>query len=196
VLLIAGFMAGDNSLSVMCRWLLRARYRAEMAGLTFNIRYSDLVVRAITVRLLALHGAAGRPVTIVGHSRGGLLAKVIADRRPDIVEQVITLGSPLADPYDIHPLTMAGVRLAHAYNLVRYARTGKAERRFLRDLEAPTRVPLTSVYTRSDGIVHWEACLRRDAECVEVQGSHTGLGVNADVYQLLARRLPGTRPAR
>jgi hypothetical protein len=91
---------------------------------------------------------------------------------------------------------MAGVRLAHAFNLVRYARTGRTERRFLRDLEAPARVPLTSIYTRSDGIVHWEACLRGDAECIEVRGSHMGLGVNADVYQLLARRLPGARPAR
>jgi pimeloyl-ACP methyl ester carboxylesterase len=189
VLLIPGFLAGDNSLRVMRDWLQRNGYHVEMPGLTFNIRYSELVARRIAPRLLNLYGWLGRKVTVIGHSRGGILAKVIADRHAHLVERVVALGS-LSDPYDIHPLTMAGVRLAHAFNLLRYARTGRVERNFLRDLEAPARVPLISVYTRSDGIVHWAACLRPDAECVEVRGSHSGLGVNVEVYQLLARLLP------
>lgn len=197
VLLIPGFMAGDNSLSVMRAWLVRNGYHVEMPGLTFNIRYSELVARSITLRLLDLHGWLDRKVSIIGHSRGGMLAKVIADRHPQAVERVVGLGSPLSDPYDIHPITMAGVRLAHAFNLLRYARSGSAERSFLRELEAPCRVPLVSVYSRSDGIVHWPACLRPDVECFEVHGSHTGLAVNPEVYQLLARLLAGEelRPA-
>jgi hypothetical protein len=86
---------------------------------------------------------------------------------------------------------MAGVRLAQAVNLVRFGQGGNAEARFLRDLAAPARVPLTSIYSRSDGIVHWAACVRPDATCLEVTGSHTGLGVNPEVYALLARVLPG-----
>ena len=191
VLLLPGFMAGDSSLSIMRAWLLRAGYDVEMAGLVFNIRYSEMVANGVTRRLRDLHDRAGRPVTLVGHSRGGVLAKVVADRHPRIVERVVALGAPLADPYDIHPLTMAGVRLAHAFNLLRYARTGSIERGFLEDLEAPARVPLTSLYSRSDGIVHWQACLRPDAECVEVHGSHIGLSVNVEVYEVLARLLPG-----
>jgi pimeloyl-ACP methyl ester carboxylesterase len=190
VLLVPGFMAGDSSLSVMRDWLLRLHYHVELPGLVFNIRYSELVARKITARLLKLHGWLGRKVTIVGHSRGGLLAKVVADRHPAAVERVITLGSPLSNPYDVHPITMAGVRIAHALNALRYAQGSSVERAFLRELESPARVPLVSVYSRSDGIVHWEACLRSDAECLEVTGSHVGLGVNLEVYQLLARILP------
>lgn len=194
VLLLPGFMAGDSSLSTMRAWLLRTGYEVEMAGLIFNIRYSEMVVSGITRRLEDIYSRVGRPVTLVGHSRGGVLAKVVADRHPRIVERVVALGAPLADPYDVHPLTMAGVRLAHAFNLLRYARTGSVERRFLEDLEAPARVPLTSLYSRSDGIVHWRACLRADAECLEVHGSHIGLSVNVEVYEVLARLLQAAPP--
>jgi triacylglycerol lipase len=191
VLLVPGFMAGDSSLWVLRNWLLRTGYHAEMAGLVFNVRYSEVVARMIGIRLRAIHGSLGRKVTLVGHSRGGILAKVIADREPGAVRRVITLGSPLGDPYDIHPLTMAGARVAHAFNLLRYARGGGVERGFLRELEAPPGVPLVSIYSRTDGIVHWEACVRADAECVEVSGSHLGLGVNVHVYRLLAGLLSG-----
>jgi pimeloyl-ACP methyl ester carboxylesterase len=188
-------MAGDGSLRVLSAWLLRSGYHVELAGLIFNIRYSELVVGMITLRLRALHRLLGRKVTLVGHSRGGMLAKVAADRQPAAVAGVITLGSPLGDPYDIHPLTMAGVRIAHALNVLRYARGGGVERRFLAELEAPALVPLVSIYSKTDGIVHWEACLRSDARCLEVVGSHIGLGVNVHVYQLLAGILAAGPPS-
>jgi triacylglycerol lipase len=196
VLLVPGFMAGDGSLGVLRNWLRRAGHDVEVTGLVFNIRYSELVARAITVRLREMHQRLGRKVTIVGHSRGGILAKVVADRQPGAVRRVVTLGSPLGDPYDIHPLTMAGVRFAHALNVLRYACGGGVELPFLRELEAPARVPLVSIYSRTDGIVHWEACLRPDAVCLEVAGSHLGLSVNLHVYKLLAGLLPSRSALR
>jgi pimeloyl-ACP methyl ester carboxylesterase len=189
VLLIPGFMAGDGSMLVLRNWLLRAGYYVELTGLVFNIRYSELVAMAIGLRLAALHELLERPVTLIGHSRGGILAKVVADRHPEAVDRVITLGSPLRDPYDVHPLTMAGVRVAHVLNFIRYAQRSGVERSFLDELEAPAKRPLVSIYSRSDGIVHWEACLREDVMCLEVSGSHVGLGVNLEVYRLLARLL-------
>lgn len=190
LLLVPGFLVGDSSLHVMRDWLIRCGYRAELPGIALNLRYSEIVLRPLAARLLTLAAWAGRgKVTLIGHSRGGLLAKVLADRHPQLVQAVVCLGSPLNDPYDIHPLSMAGVRLAHAYNLLRYARGAKIETPFLRDLEAPPRVPLFSLFSRSDGIVHWEACLRPDAECLEVGGSHLGLGVNQEVYRTIAALL-------
>jgi pimeloyl-ACP methyl ester carboxylesterase len=174
---------------VLRNWLLRAGFYVELTGLVFNVRYSELVATAIGLRLTALHELLERPVTLIGHSRGGILAKVVADRHAEAISRVITLGSPLRDPYDVHPLTMAGVRFAHVLNFLRYARRSGVERSFLDELEAPASRPLVSVYSRTDGIVHWEACLREDAECVEVSGSHVGLGVNLEVYRLLARVL-------
>jgi pimeloyl-ACP methyl ester carboxylesterase len=34
-------------------------------------------------------------VTVVGHSLGGLLARGLAVRRPDLVAGIVTLGSPV-----------------------------------------------------------------------------------------------------
>jgi len=191
VMLVPGFMAGDRSLLTLRGWLERLGYRVGRSGIGFNVRYSEAVVQTLLPRLVELSGRSGRRVTIVGHSRGGLLAKVLADRNPRLVRRVVGLGSPFADPFDVHPLTMAGVRLAQAANLVRFGQTGSAEAVFLGDLAAPARVPLVSIYSRTDGIVHWEACLRPDAACHEVTSSHTGLGVNPQVYALLARVLAG-----
>jgi hypothetical protein len=148
------------------------------------------MLRPLLGTLVELNRKTGARVSLVGHSRGGVLAKVLSHRKPDLVEQVITLGSPLRDPFDIHPLTMAGVRAAHLYNAFRYGHPASVEARFLRDLAAAPRVPTTSIYSRSDGVVNWKACLRPDLNAVEVQGSHIGLALNPDVYRILAYLLP------
>ena len=186
VLLIPGFMAGARSMATLRDWLLRMGYHAEVAGLAFNVRYSEDVLNTILLRLVDLFGWLGQRVTLIGHSRGGLLAKVASHRHPEMVERVVALGAPLADPYDISPFTMAGVRLAQAFNLAMFRRTGAVELPFLKDLAAPARRPLASIYSRTDAIVYWRACIRADAECVEVVGSHVGLAVNPDVYVVLA----------
>jgi triacylglycerol lipase len=190
VVLVPGFLAGDWTLHTPFQWLRRVGYNPRMAGLSFNVLYSEVMLRPLVQALVQLKRKTGARVSLVGHSRGGVLAKVLSHRRPDLVEQVITLGSPLLDPFDVHPLTMAGVRAAHLFNAVRYRHPASIEMRFLRDLAAPPRVPTTSIYSRSDGVVNWKACLRPDVNAVEVQGSHIGLALNPDVYRILACLLP------
>ena len=189
VLLIPGFLAGDTSLSVLGSWLRRMGYRPASSGIGFNIRYSEVTLMGLVDRLKSLAAKAGEKVMLVGHSRGGLLAKVVADRHPKLAEGVIMLGSPVADVYALHPLTLASVHAARFYNWVRFRLAWDTEERFLAELARRPKVPVTSIYTRSDGIVNWKACLRDDVTALEVPGSHGGLTVNADVYRLLARLL-------
>jgi pimeloyl-ACP methyl ester carboxylesterase len=164
-------------------------YRTERAGIRFNFQYSNELADRIADRLQELVGATSQKAALIGHSRGGCLAKVVADRHPLLVEQVIALGAPLRDPYDVHGATMAGVRLAHIYNLLRTGRGHREELGFLEELAAPAAVPLTSIYTRSDGVVSWHACVRSDVECLEVKGTHVGLPVNPGTFRIIARRL-------
>lgn len=189
VLLVPGFMAGDQSLMTMREWLRRIGYTTEVSGIWLNVRYSEVMVKRLTTRLVDLYSWMGEKVALIGHSRGGLLAKVISHRHPEMVSQLICLGSPLADPYDVHPLTMAGVRVAQLLNIVRYGHDSSVELRFLRDLEAAPRVPSASIYSRSDGIVHWQACVREDMDSIEVKGSHSGLTLNPDAYRQVGRLL-------
>ena len=190
VMLIPGFLAGDWTLRTPFQWLRRMGYRPRMGGVTFNVMYSEVMLRPLIDSLAALYKRTGARVSLVGHSRGGVLAMVLAHRKPELVERVITLGSPVNDPFDVHPLTMAGVRAAHLYNVVRYGHPASVEMRFLRDLAAAPKVPTTSIYSRSDGVINWKACLRTDINAVEVKGSHVGLALNPEVYRILAHLLP------
>jgi triacylglycerol lipase len=190
IILIPGFLAGDWTLRTPFHWLRRVGYRPQMAGVAFNVMYSEVMLRPLIDSLQALHKRTASRVSLVGHSRGGVLAMVLAHRKPELVEQVITLGSPLGNPFDVHPLTMAGVRAAHLFNVFRSGHPASVEMRFLRDLAAPPRVPTTSIYSRSDGVVNWRACLRADINAIEVKGSHVGLAINPDVYRILSHLLP------
>jgi triacylglycerol lipase len=190
VLLIPGFLAGDQTLRTMQAWLRRMDYKPELSGIRFNVRYSEVTIEAVLERLYVHHRRTRQTVALVGHSRGGLLAKVIADRNPELVSQVIALGSPLNEALDVHPLTMAAVNAARLYNRLRYWTAADSEAAFMEQLAARPLVPVTSIDTRLDGVVNWKACLRPDINTIEVTGSHGGLGVNAEVYRHLAHLLP------
>jgi len=219
VLLVPGFLSGDWSLTVMQGWLERIGYKPYMSGINLNVRASEHVLAGLRRRLAEIQATDPSRVTIIGHSRGGLLGKVLAQRRPDAVDQVITLGSPLADQSDITRLTQAAVgvvraaneigfglrlrsegRFAYAVGVVRtanelaYGRRFNAEGRFTYDLKLTPVVPTTSIYTRSDDVVNFRSCIRPDIPSMAVWGSHNGLVINPEVYRLLGRLL--TRPRR
>jgi triacylglycerol lipase len=189
VLLIPGFMAGDWSLTLLAGWLRRLGYRPFASRLRVNQHGSEATVAMLSQHLRAAAAVCAQPVTIIGHSRGGTLAMVLAQREPTLVRQVITLGSPIADPLAVSPLTrlaVRAVRLGHGVS----ARGPLAEEpRFAHDLAARAQVPIISIYSRSDAIVDWRACVRPDVTAVEVRGSHVGLAANGAVYRILATQL-------
>ena len=198
VLLVPGFLAGDQSLAVMARWLRRVGYAPRRAGIAFNVRCSDVAVDDLEQVLQHVHLRTGRKVALVGHSRGGLFARALATRHPDLVDRVVSLGSPLADPFDISRTTeraVAGVRRAlHRRDPERAAMgcfTAACLCRFTRDFtgEFPGSVPFTSVYTKGDGVVRWRACVVPYARAVEVRGSHVGLAFNRHAYRVIGRAL-------
>jgi triacylglycerol lipase len=198
VLLIPGFMAGDGSLRMMATWLVRRGYRVEMSGIRWNVACSDRTLVDVEARLCRLAEETGARVSLVGHSRGGLFAKTLAGRRPDLVERVIALGSPLADPFDIATLTNAAVTWAKR---LEWRRNPESRQRGCFTLEcecilAAARaepvevgVPIVSVITREDGVVNPDACLLPGADVMYVRGTHIGLAWNRHVYRILSGKL-------
>jgi triacylglycerol lipase len=194
VLLVPGFLSGDWSLTVLSNWLERIGYKPQLSGILFNVQDSESLLAGLRRRLAKIESAAGSRVSLIGHSRGGLLAKVLSQRRPQSVEQVITLGAPLADTTDLALVTRHAVGVVKTANELAYGRRLSAEGRFAHDLRLPPAVPTTSIYTRSDDVVNFRSCLRPDIPSLSVWGSHNGLLVNPEVYRLLGRLL--ARPRR
>jgi triacylglycerol lipase len=198
VLLIPGFLAGDGSLSTMTNWLRAAGWWTKSAGIRANVNCSGIACRRIEERLEALAEHTGDRVVIIGQSRGGVFAKALAAGRPDLVRGVITLGSPLISQLAVHPLVLAQIGMvgmvgafAGGHALSFRCLRGECCAKFraaLRD-PFPPEIGFVSLYSRSDGVVDWHACLDSDAEWIEVDASHCGMSLNVAAYRAIAAAL-------
>ena len=199
VLLIPGFLAGDGSLAALTEWLRAHEYGTRRAGIRSNVGCSEAACRRLETRLEAFAERTGEPVTIIGQSRGGVFARALAARRPELVAGIVTLGAPTVSQLRVHPLVLAQVGLVAALGSGRVpgcfslnCLRGACCEPFRAALEGPfpREVPWTAIYSRSDGIVDWRACVDPQAsECVEVPASHCGMALNARVYREVARVL-------
>ena len=119
VLLIPGFLAGDDSLGLMTRWLRRNGYHTSKAGIRANVACSEQAVDRIEDRLQELVERQGRRAAIVGQSRGGSFARVLARRRPDLVAGIVTLGTAHNSPLAVHPLVTLNIIAVGALGTLR-----------------------------------------------------------------------------
>jgi hypothetical protein len=110
-----------------------------------------------------------------------VVAREAARARPDVVERVITFGTPLWGPR--HTNT----------SMARSDRLDEYERRVLARNSQPILRPVTAIYSRNDGVVHWQASVDPDPNTVniEVSSSHLGLGIDPDVWCIVASTLGG-----
>ena len=205
VLLIPGFLAGDASLGTMSNWLRRAGYCTHRTGIRANLDCSEEACERLEARLEHMAERHGERVVILGQSRGGIFARALAAKRPELVSGIVTLGSPVRSMLNVHPLVLAHVGLvsalgtAHMPGMFRWScLRGECCERFRAALNGPfpEGVGYVSVYSRSDGIVNWRACLDPEAgDHVEVNASHCGMGLNAQAFLAVAEALDRFREA-
>jgi pimeloyl-ACP methyl ester carboxylesterase len=125
-------------------------------------------------------------MSLIGWSLGGIYAREVAKRLTGRVRQVITVGTPFAGKAE-------HTNAAWIYRLLN-GRAPVFDDDLMTRLRTPPDVPTTSVFSRSDGIVAWQACTQggrgaRHIENIEVSGSHCGLGWNTRVFAVIADRL-------
>lgn len=186
VLVLPGFTAGDRSTLPLRRLLRDLGYRTYGWGLGVNVGPTPRILEGIFSRLERAHARSGHTVSLVGWSLGGIYAREMARARPDLVRQVITLGSPIQmnedDDSSASPI-WDSLKKHHSTSLQRSVRD--ADR-------PPIQVPCTSVYSRTDGVVNWKSCLiprTQTSENIRVYGSHCGLGFNSAAIVAVADRL-------
>jgi len=185
VLALPGFLASDLSMAPLRRYLRELGYESHAWRMGRNIG-GVAKMRASLLDLLArIHRDSGRKVSIVGWSLGGVYARDLALQAPEMVRAVVTLGSPFAN--DIRATN--ATRLYEALSGETVGGNPELEQAIAGDLP----VPVSSIYSKSDGIVNWRTCLLRaceTAENIEVHfASHVGIGVNPAALWAVADRL-------
>jgi pimeloyl-ACP methyl ester carboxylesterase len=184
VLVLPGFLAPEFSTAPLRHFLRALGYDARSWKLGVNRGPSNAVRVGLEARLRHLVERHRRKLSLVGWSLGGIYARELARAHPHAVRCVITLASPFRD-----------ITATHAARLVPLRPDGRSlhEAHALRAaLARPIPVPTTSIYSRSDGIVHWQSCLEEPGpqrENVEVSCSHTGMGFHAGALEVIADRL-------
>lgn len=165
VYLLPGFMADSQSLGVLRRWLDGLGYNTIPWGFGRNLGPQGIMMERLVVAVGDLAREHGGRVSLIGHSLGGVFAREIARVIPNQIRQVITLASPFRRT-DTH---------------------GTAD-----DTSRPALVPSTAIYSRTDGIADWKACIEEEAphtDNIEVYSSHSGMGLNPAVYYAIGDRL-------
>jgi alpha/beta hydrolase fold len=187
VLVLPGLLATDTSTMPLRGYLGWLGYDVHGWDLGRNRGPTEEVLAGLPRALLAHARRTGRPVSLVGWSLGGIYARELARRHQKHIRRVITMGSPFAmhDAKRQSRVNAPYQRLSHLH--ADGARLPTPEQR-----ARPIGVPSTSVYSRLDGIVSWQACLQTRAarhQNVEVRCSHLGFGVDPATLWLIADQL-------
>jgi pimeloyl-ACP methyl ester carboxylesterase len=191
ILVIPGFLCSDLSTWPLRRFLRRIGYRSFSwkQGVNWGPR-AGVRVRLLR-RLQELRARCGEPVTIIGWSLGGIYARELACVRPDLVREVITLGSPV----------QGRPEMTAVWGMFRWL-----NRRHLTPWEMasfefphPADTPCLSIFTEQDGIVPWQLCVPqrgRAGKHLSVPGTHVGLVANTEVMRILGSHLGSERAPR
>lgn len=183
VMVLPGFMASDRSTVLLRNYLNSIGYRAYPWELGTNRKPLVTYLPVLRDRLRELD--EGKGVTLIGWSRGGIISRELARDYPDLVPKVITIGSPVK----------GGVAVSSIGRWVQ-RETGLSPQQMRQLTEdrsrVPIKVPVRAIYSRTDGVVAWKACIDEETENIkhyEIIGSHVGMGANVEVFRLLPELL-------
>jgi pimeloyl-ACP methyl ester carboxylesterase len=188
VLVLPGLGADDRSTIAIRGFLERLGYQVYGWGRRRNVRAPDADVSTVAAQVAKLREDSGLKVSLIGWSRGGIIAREVARQVPNNVRMVITLGSPFAAPGASNVRIIWKLLTGQKYEPPTPERVSR--------LAQPISVPATSIYVRADGVVAWRACLEQEGgerENVEVNTIHIGLGFHAPALWVIADRLAQPR---
>ncbi|MEM9555311.1 MAG: alpha/beta fold hydrolase [Acidobacteriota bacterium] len=176
--LLPGLGASPLSMSVLAQALRRREHTAVSWGLGRNGGNVPALLPRVVERFDDAAQRAGEPIVAIGWSLGGYLAREAARERPDLVRQLVTLGSPVVGGPSY--TTVANWYRVRGYDLGSIRET-VAER-----YATPLEVPVLALYSKRDGVVAWRACIDHwspQVRHVEVDATHFSLGSSSEALR-------------
>ena len=191
VLTLPGLFVSDRSNFIMRRYLNALGYRAFGWGLghNFSLRTIGAGGEKLRDRIATIAEETGQPVTLVGVSLGGIMARLAAQRWPGNVREVITVASPFAG-------NPRATNLWRTYERLTGERVDDSRQQaLLAEAAAPLPVPATAIWSRDDGLVNGMIChAPDDSSCrsIEVRSSHMGVQLKPEILRTIADVLGGS----
>lgn len=189
VMVIPGILSSDSATALLRRTLDASGYRAHASELGFLTGIKAATLARAVDRLAAVADAEQRKVALVGWSLGGLYARVLAQRHPELVELVMTLGTPFSGDR----------RANNAWRLYEAINDHKVDAPPVPD-DPAVKPPVKTValWSRKDGVIAPAAARglphERDAE-VEVPFHHFALASTRPAIDRVVTELGRALPA-
>jgi hypothetical protein len=192
VLVLPGFLSTDNGMTQFLRKCLEEKgYKVYGWDGGRNMGFNEETASYLKKRLKEVYKKNGKKkVSLIGHSLGGVYARELAREFPEMVRDVITMGSPFGMLDDADKGAYEIVRKAYEY--CNPGASPMDEAGFEKRCLTPPSVPTTSIFSKRDGIVKWQAALNPAApetENIEIDGSHVGMACNPLSITVILDRL-------
>ena len=200
VVVVPGFLGSDSYLVELHSWLGRIGYRPYFSQIGRNDDCPDHVQGLLLNTIRRAHDDSGKRVKIVGHSLGGMLARSVTLDHPELVETVISMGSPFRDAVRAHPLLIAATESLRregrrgGKNIKPSCFSGHCTCDFVKNMLAPEEYETRhyAIFSKYDGVVEWQSCIEEDpALNTEVNCTHIGMAFHPGVYRTVGRLLAG-----
>ena len=189
VMLIPGYQTNETSMRPLGKYLEFLGYDVYDWGNGRNRGDVEGDIRRVGRRSELIHtDRDGQPVTLIGWSLGGVAAREAARLFEPFVREVITLGTPIIGG---PKYTVVGAQFAEKSGL----NLDEFEKEVHQRNSIGIKQPVTSIFSKTDGVVGWRASVdiyNEQAQNVEVNSSHFGLGANGKVWRLIANQLAST----
>src|SRR5687767_6351081 len=183
VMLLPGFGTHPLRMRYMARRLEGAGHEVKRWGLGFNLGPTEENFALLEERVRQIRARYGQNVVLVGWSLGGIFARELAKRHPDLVAKVITMGTPFSG-------SLYANNAWRIYQLV----TGHSIDQPPVEAQVAVKPPVETValWSPRDGVIAPRSACGRPGErdrAVALRCTHIGFAHSAEAIRVVAEEL-------
>ena len=183
VLILPGFLARPLLTRYLAKEIARAGHSAHQWELGFNFGPSEPMLEQLDRQIRTVADRESKEVTLLGWSLGGIYARELAKRQPDLVGKVITMGSPFSGDR----------RANNAWRLYQLVTGHSVDAPPIEvDIAAKPPVETVAMWSPRDGIVSPRSARGKSSErdrAIALRCTHMGFSYSPEAIHVVLREL-------